>query len=711
MALATLSIDLVAKLAQFESDLGKAARATEANAERMNKALGGVKAGLVGLAAGLSVGAGVDFARGIINGLDALNDLKDATGSTIENISALEDVAKRTGTSFETVGGALLKLNKGLKDIEPGNATSEALKAIGLDGEALKKIDPAEALLKIAVALRGYSDDAGKARLVQELFGKSTREVAPLLNDLANKGELVAKVTKEQAEEAERFNQQLSALKKNSEDLNREIFSGLLPTLNRMLETFTRLKETGNIGTVLKDAFKGVFGAQQLSDDPGKDINKLLGERTALQEKYNTTLAYEVKFKGQLRDGSKQLAGELEQVNKLLEVSRIRQLAAVNPIDADAPDAVSRRLRPPSVNFSGAVKKLPKASKELTNGFESLQADIAVRIAGNTAEIEGGKRLTDTQKFLLETVIKLASAKGKFTDAQKIATTADLERLAASAKLAEQFEAAQKLEEEMGKARVKNSEIALRAIEILNTENERLSQTNDQKRQALEELGLEIEGVNKLRDARQAQAIALQELVLIGARNVEGNEIEISQLERRLLLLKEERELTGKDVAKRLEIDADDANKKRTETISQSITQGLLQGFRNGSSLADIFLDELKAQFGKTVLQPIISPLVKAGNDLLASGLKSLLSSIGLPSFSVGTDFVPRDMIAQIHKGERIVPAAQNRAGSGQAITVVQNFTVGDVASASMVRQAVAGSEQRIAAGIMRNQRYGGALA
>jgi uncharacterized membrane-anchored protein len=31
-----------------------------------------------------------------------------------------------------------------------------------------------------------------------------------------------------------------------------------------------------------------------------------------------------------------------------------------------------------------------------------------------------------------------------------------------------------------------------------------------------------------------------------------------------------------------------------------------------------------------------------------------------LPAFATGTDFVPEDMIAQIHQGERIIPAADN---------------------------------------------------
>lgn len=712
MAFATLSIDLVAKLAQFEADLGKAARITEANSQRMAGALNAVKASLGGLVAGFSVGLVIDSFKGITQSIDKLNDLKDATGASIENISALEDVAKRTGTSFEAVGGALVKLNKSLKDGDAGSATAEALKAIGLNAEDLKKIDPAEALLKVAIALKGFADDGNKARLVQELFGKSIREVAPLLNDLAAKGELVATVTTKQAEEAERFNQQLAALAKNSEDFRREIVGGMLPALNQMLEAFTKIKASGNTGTVLKDAFKDIAGLGDLSANPGDDINKLIEKRTKLQADYNTTLAYEVKFKGQLRDGSGAIKADLEQVNKLLEVSRIRQLAAVNPTGADAPDALSRRLaKPPSVKFSGALKPPGKAAPNADGQFATIEADINARISANFALIESGKKLTEAQQFLLATVSKLGNAESKLTDLQKIAITADLERFAGSAKLAEAFEKQLKLEEELGQIRNKTSDINNRAIDALNADLNKLAEVNEQRRISIEELGLEEKAVDRLRIARLEQVIAQEKIALIGAQNIENNDIEIQQLERKLNLLAQEKGLAETEASKKIGVTEEQANKKRSESLSQSLADGLLNGFRQGEGLAEVFLTELKAQFGKTVLQPVIDPIVKFGSDFISSGLKALLGSLGLPSFAVGTDYVPRDMIAQIHKGERIVPAAQNRGGSGQAVTVMQNFTVGDVASISMVRQAVSNSERRIAAGISRNLQYGGALS
>ena len=41
-----------------------------------------------------------------------------------------------------------------------------------------------------------------------------------------------------------------------------------------------------------------------------------------------------------------------------------------------------------------------------------------------------------------------------------------------------------------------------------------------------------------------------------------------------------------------------------------------------------------------------------------------LMSQFGVtvPAFAIGTNVVPQDMLAQIHQGERIIPAADNRA-------------------------------------------------
>lgn len=253
MALATLSIDLVAQIASLQEGMDKAGRLAEKQAAEIEARYARMAdtARSVGAALGgaISVAGLAAWFKTTADGLDALNDLKDATGASIENISALEDIAARTGTSMETVSSALVKMNKALAEATPDSGIERTLRAIGLSADELRRIDPAEALMKTAQALAGFADDGNKARLAGELFGKSWKEVAPLLNDLAENGKLVATVTAEQAAEAEKFNKQLTDFQKNAQDAARTFVSQLLPALNQFFDA-VRGKDTGGQGPI-----------------------------------------------------------------------------------------------------------------------------------------------------------------------------------------------------------------------------------------------------------------------------------------------------------------------------------------------------------------------------------------------------------------------------------------------------------------------------
>ncbi|KVL59255.1 hypothetical protein WT01_15600 [Burkholderia cepacia] len=60
----------------------------------------------------------------------------------------------------------------------------------------------------------------------------------------------------------------------------------------------------------------------------------------------------------------------------------------------------------------------------------------------------------------------------------------------------------------------------------------------------------------------------------------------------------------------------------------------------------------------------------------MASGSEGLSSLMGLASFDVGTPFVPNDMIAQIHRGEAIVPAHMNSPYAPGNVSVSNQFVL-----------------------------------
>lgn len=380
MALATLSIDIEARLAKLEQEFSRANRIAEkfaADQDKRFKSLGDTANDLAKKIAGIfAVREIIQMSRALVDGVDALNDLKDATGASVENLSALEDVAARTGTNFDSVASTLVKFNKVLSEAKDGSETANILKLLGLSAKELQAIDPAEALRQTAVALAQFADDGNKARIVQELFGKSIQEAAPFLKDLAEQGQLNAKVTAEQARAAEDFNKQLFNLQKNLADTGRAIAGDLLPALNKFFDRLKNIKDAGGVG-----AFFGSIGNEFKSQAISNEIADTVREIELLQRRLDTGAPSNYE-----RNGLERRIGALRQ--RFLDLQS--QAAAtkaellgfsdkVAPLPDDYSNEGYRRTR--SVGESPGADKKTKREKKKEDPFFVDTSDLEARIA------------------------------------------------------------------------------------------------------------------------------------------------------------------------------------------------------------------------------------------------------------------------------------------------------------------------------------------
>ncbi len=120
---------------------------------------------------------------------------------------------------------------------------------------------------------------------------------------------------------------------------------------------------------------------------------------------------------------------------------------------------------------------------------------------------------------------------------------------------------------------------------------------------------------------------------------------------------------------------ADDVVKQINRIVAQQLAQQLFGDMSSGGGgLGGIFAGIFGGSSGST--EAFAGAGAGSGE---AGGFGSWLSS--LMSFDVGTDYVPQDMIAQIHRGERIVPAAQNNGSWKSAPNITMNVTTPDANS------------------------------
>lgn len=226
-------------------------------------------------AAAVGVAAAVGFgglAMSMAHAIDQTGDAADRLGTTTAALSELRYAAQLTGSEGEVLDGALQKLNANLGDAATkGGPAADALKRLGLDAQAVARMDPTEAFRAISGGFAAIPTDAEKAALAMDLFGKQGTALLNTLNaGPAALDKLADDYRKFGGSVSEVGRQQIGAMF-DSLDRTKAVIGGigsqlavqLSPFVQAAAEEFIGLATSGGnmgdvVGTALKYVAKGV---------------------------------------------------------------------------------------------------------------------------------------------------------------------------------------------------------------------------------------------------------------------------------------------------------------------------------------------------------------------------------------------------------------------------------------------------------------------
>ena len=255
--LASLVVSLEANVARFESDLNKAEfmarRAMDSISNVSDTAMKAVKGAVAAMAAAYTFDAFADGIKGAIASAAELDHMAKKTGATVEALSGLKSAAKLSGTSLDEVGGGLQKLSKAMFEAAGGSQKqSDLFKSLGIEvtDSSGKLRDSGEVMLDLAKKLDSMDSSTQAVATAQMILGKRGAQLLPFMQDLAEIGELNAKVTAEMAAEADAYEKNLVRLEGRKKSLYNTIAAGLLPV---MVDLTDALVSAGSMTTRLNE--------------------------------------------------------------------------------------------------------------------------------------------------------------------------------------------------------------------------------------------------------------------------------------------------------------------------------------------------------------------------------------------------------------------------------------------------------------------------
>jgi len=683
MAAGSIVVDLLMRTGAFETDTKRA----EARLKALQKQFEAVGTA-IGVAIVGGVGAAVYAFKELTGAAGDFKDLEEQTGALAEDLASLAVPAAVAGKSVADLATDMNRLTKNLSGVDDDSkAAGAALAALGIPIADFKKLDPVGQIDALSEAFNGFADGSQKTAVAMALFGKNGAAMLNVFKELQAEGGRQKILTQEQIELADEYGDRQKKLTATIKAYAESAAVDVLPAVNELTQgikdlaaEFFGIDEAGKKlagESPVKKWAESIVDVLAFAIDAGDGVRRVF--QTLGIYIGGTAATTAAVLRGEFGQ-AKQIAAEARaDIDKVLSAESFRdrlgrlRAEAAGAADNQSGAETNRLNRKPSLDFRGAVKSTGTGDKQSeaeryleTLTKQTLKTQELSNVELALAEIQSGRL-----KGLTPLLEKQILAQAKLLDQAKIDKRNRDDQIELETRYSQQVN---KRIEDIQKG---NVELEKQVFAIGKTKDELAAYELQQTRVTIAE-----------KEAQRARRVA------------DGEEDErLQTLDAEIAALKERASLLGQ----KQDAETIDAGQKNAEklgdtyrdTMSESIAEGILDGTRKGLDFTDVFVKELKSQFAKAVLQPIIAPVVRAQNE----GISNLLGSITglfsgnttdyrgttLPNSlrggaATGTNRLERDMITLVHEGEAIVPKAYNPAaggvGGGGNVQVINNLGV-----------------------------------
>jgi hypothetical protein len=424
---------LNAKVDGFEAAMKEAAKSTKDASDKMSdsakKMTGGIETAQSAFAAFKSTvllvaGAGglASLVKSTLDSADELARLSSVTGVSTDGLQELKFAASQLNVEQSTLTQSIGLFNKNVGEAVTGNSSlANTFSALGIELKDGLNLKSTETLFKEAsTAIAGLSNGAERAAVAQQLFGKSGRELLPILEQgqaglekfASNARSMGLVLDKELIARADETNDKLSVMHQViSAQLSKAILD-LAPHIQSaataMISLATNSIAAVTWATKLTDAW-----ANLIKGDPSVKINNLKDTLAVLQGRLSTMekdgpnafqkIADAMGDNGSSAEGLRTKIAEVETQLVTLQAAQKAATEGTNKA-AEAQKGMNLNLEERN-RIQGEAQKLVgekggNKGEQLAKELETLRAaeEMKLQIKGDTGEAIM-ERESELQKF------------------------------------------------------------------------------------------------------------------------------------------------------------------------------------------------------------------------------------------------------------------------------------------------------------------------